>query len=364
MEIVDVTTEQVPQETPVSVAARRPRRRFRIAKSKKTLVGMILLGFFLILAVIGPWIAPYAPGTQSALTGPALAGQAGTPSQLPGIHHWLGQSNIGQDVFSQLLAGTRPTIIVSFLAGIIATALSIVIGITAGYVGGWVDETLSLLANVFLVIPALPLLIALGAFLGPERTSNPYIVGLIIAATGWAWGARVMRAQSLSMRNRDFVEAARISGESTRRIILAEIMPNLTAVIASSFLFTTIYAIGTYVGLGFLTVVSPGSNYNWGTILFDATSSSAVESNFWWWYIPPGIAIALLGTSLALINFGIDEYINPRLRVVTGEKKAAKALGFKIRPQLGFTPVVRTQPKPRSSGDRDVISNTHPQEAS
>jgi peptide/nickel transport system permease protein len=363
VEIIDVTKEQAPQQTPVSAAARRPRRQFRIARSKKTVVGLVMLAFFLILAVIGPWIAPYAPGTQSPLSGPALAG-SGVPSQLPGSHHWLGQSNIGQDVLSQLLAGTRPTIIVSFLAGIIATALAIIIGITAGYMGGLIDEMLSLVANVFLVIPALPLLIALGAFLGPERTSNPYIVGLIIAGTGWAWGARVMRAQSLSMRNRDFVEAARISGESTRRIILAEIMPNLTAVIASSFLFTTIYAIGTYVGLGFLTVVSPGSNYNWGTILFDATSSSAVEANFWWWYIPPGIAIALLGTSLALINFGIDEFINPRLRMANGGKKAAKALGYKVRPQLGFTPVVRVKPVAGSSGSRDVtITTVNPGEA-
>jgi peptide/nickel transport system permease protein len=151
----------------------------------------------------------------------------------------------------------------------------------------------------------------------------------------------VMRAQSLSMRNRDFVEAARISGESTPRIILAEILPNLGAVIASSFLFTTIYAIGTYAGLGFLNVVSAGPHYNWGSMLFDSTSSGAVESGFWWWYVPPGLAIAILGTSLALINFGIDEYINPRLRVATGTGKAAKAAGVKLRPQLGFTPVVR-----------------------
>jgi peptide/nickel transport system permease protein len=120
-------------------------------------------------------------------------------------------------------------------------------------------------------------------------------------------------------------------------------MPNLTPVIASSFLFTTIYAIGTYVGLGFLSVVNAGPDYNWGTILFDATSSSAVESGFWWWYIPPGIAIALLGTSLALINFGIDEFINPRLRMATSGRKSRRSLGFKLRPQLGFTPVVRRE---------------------
>jgi peptide/nickel transport system permease protein len=204
-----------------------------------------------------------------------------------------------------------------------------------------------LVANVFLVIPALPLLIAIGAFLGPERTGNPLVVSLIIAATGWAWGARVLRAQALSMRNRDFVEAARISGESTWRIIMSEMLPNLGAIIASSFLFTTIYAIGTYVGLGFLTIITAGADYNWGTMLFDATSSSAVESGFWWWYIPPGVAIALLGTSHALINFGIDEYINPRLRMALQTQKVRRILGRRMRPQLGFTPVVRSvQPAP------------------
>jgi peptide/nickel transport system permease protein len=306
------------------------------------LVGLGILGFFVLFAIIGPIIAPYRPTALGALDGPPHSGST-APTQLPGAHHLLGQTNIGGDVLSQLMAGTRPTIMVSFLAGILATSLAIVIGISAGYIGGVVDDVLSLIANVFLVIPALPLLIAIGAFLGPTRTGNPLIVGVIIALTGWAWGARVLRAQALSMRSRDFVEAARVSGESSWRIIITEIMPNLTPIIASSFLFTTLYAIGTYVGLGFLTVVTAGADYNWGTMLFDATSSSAVESGFWWWYIPPGIAIALLGTSLALINFGIDEFINPRLRIATGGRKVSKSLGFKVRPQLGFTPVVRRE---------------------
>ncbi|MDQ2848777.1 MAG: ABC transporter permease [Actinomycetota bacterium] len=339
MGIIDTTTD-VAADPILPVVAKGPKRRFRLARSKKMIIGLVLLGIFVLLAIIGPIIAPQAPTALGPLVGPPMAGST-VPSQLPGSQHWLGQTNIGGDILSQLLAGTRPTVIVAFLAGLIATVLSVIIGIAAGFIGGIVDEVLSLLANVFLVIPALPLLIAIGAFLGPDRTGNPIVVSLIIALTGWAWGARVLRAQALSTRSRDFVEAARISGESTRRIIFSEIMPNLTAVIASSFLFTTIYAIGTYVGLGFLTVVSAGSDYNWGTMLFDATSSSAVESGFWWWYIPPGIAIALLGTSLALINFGIDEYINPRLRVANSGRKARKTIGVKLRPQLGFTPVVR-----------------------
>ncbi|MDX6230058.1 MAG: peptide/nickel transport system permease protein [Frankiales bacterium] len=333
MEIVDVSKEQVPPQTPLAAAQHKRRPKLRITKSKKMLAGLVILGFYVVMGVIGPWIAPYDPNALGDLTGPG-----GTQS--PGGHHLLGQTTIGNDIFSQLLAGTRPTIEVAFLSGVIATALAIVIGITAGYMGGFVDEVLSLTANIFLVLPALPLLIAIGAFLGPDRAGSPWVVSLIIAATGWAWGARVMRAQAMSMRNRDFVEAARVSGESTSRIILAEIMPNLSAVIASSFLFTTIYAIGTYVGLGFLNVVSAGPHYNWGTMLFDATSSSAVEAGSWWWYVPPGLAIAVLGMSLALINFGIDEYINPRLRIA----KPAKGTKVKVRPQLGFTPVVRKRP--------------------
>ena len=214
------------------------------------LFGIVLLAIFVILAIIGPWIAPYDPNALGPLEGPPFPGSS-VPSQLPSSpKHWLGQTNIGGDIFSQLLAGTRTTVIVSFVAGFVATALAVIIGITAGYVGGWIDEFLSLMANIFLVIPALPLLIAIGAFLGPEQTGNvvhrepdhrPHRLG---------FGARVLRAQSLSMRSRDFVEAARVSGESTWRIITSEMMPNLTPVIASSFLFTTIYAIGTYVGLG------------------------------------------------------------------------------------------------------------------
>ncbi len=339
---IDTVRDDAPDTDPaLEPSAPGPRRRrFRLSRSAKMITGLVLLGIFVLMAVLGPIVAPFNPTALGPLTGPPLPGST-SASQLPGHPHWLGQTNIGGDVFSQLLAGTRPTLIVAFLAGALATVLAVIIGITAGYVGGLLDDILSLLANVFLVIPALPLLIAIGAFLGPSRTGNPVIVSLIIALTGWAWGARVIRAQALSLRSRDFVEAARISGETTWRIIVAEIMPNLTAVIASSFLFTTIYAIGTYVGLGFLTVVSAGADYNWGTMLFDATSSSAVESGFWWWYIPPGLAIALLGTSLALINFGVDEYINPRLRIATGGRKIRKRFGVNLRPQLGFTPVVR-----------------------
>lgn len=330
--VSDMAEAPVGGETPVVA---RQGRLFRLPRSKKILFGLGLLAIFVLWAIVGPWIAPYDPAQIVIST-----------TQKPSAHHWLGQTQLGQDIWSQFLVGARPTLIVSFLAGAIATVLSIVIGITAGYVGGWVDDALSMLANVFLVLPALPLLIVIGSFLPKGESASDVLIGAVIALTGWAWGARVLRAQSLSLRNRDFVEAARISGERTWRIITFEIVPNLVAVLAASFVFTVLYAIGTYVALGFLGVLDPASNWSWGSVMFDATQGQAVASGYWWWYLPPGLAIALLGTSLALINFGIDEFINPRLRAAGLSRKAAKLRGtVKQRPQLGFTPVVRRTPR-------------------
>ena len=142
--------------------------------------------------------------------------------------------------------------------------------------------------------------------------------------TGWAWGARVLRVQTLTLRNRDYVDSARLIGESGWRIITSEILPNLTPIVASSFLFTVLYAVGTYSALSFLGLVNP--NWNWGGMLFYAQLSNAELTGYWWWFIPPGLAIALLGTALVLLNFGIDEFINPRLRVA-GLTRAAGGAG-------------------------------------
>jgi peptide/nickel transport system permease protein len=254
-------------------------------------------------------------------------------------------------VFSQLLVGGGDLLVVAFLAGVIATVLSVVIGITAGYLGGLGDELLSMLANIFLVMPALPLLVILFGFLGKTGSNDLFLVGLIIAVTGWAWGARVLRAQVLSLRTRDYVDSARIIGESRRRIIFAEILPNLTPIVASSFLFTVLYAVGTYTAMAFLGLVNP--NWNWGGMLFYAQSSNAELTGYWWWYIPPGLAIALLGTALVLLNFGIDEFINPRLRAAglshrrNSGRSGRRPASSRRRQQFALTPVTRTE-----SGDQ------------
>ena len=310
-------------------------RRLRFPRSPKILIGLGTLIFFIIIAVIGPWIAPYDPSASLSTTN-------GVP-QPPSAAHWLGTTQVQQDVFSQLLAGGRSTILVAFLAGIVATILSVLIGVTAGYLGGLGDDLLSMLANFFLVLPALPLLIVIFGFL-PSGGDNDLLIGLVIAVTGWAFGARVMRAQTLSLRNRDYVESARIAGESSWRIIGFEILPNLTPIVASSFLFTVLYGVGTYTALAFLGLISP-THWSWGGMLFEAYQQQAQVSGWWWWYIPPGLAVAFLGTALALLNFGIDEFINPRLRAAGLTRRRAKkaaVTGVPRRFTLGVTPVART----------------------
>lgn len=300
----------------------------QLPRSPKVIVGLVILSVFIILTVIGPWIAPYSPNETDFI-----------PNLTPSLHHLLGTTTLGQDVMSQLLVGCRDTMVVGFLAGFVATILSIVVGLSAGYLGGRTDEGLSLMSNVFLAIPGLPLLIVINSYLPSGEQANPIIVGCVIALTGWAWGARVLRVQTMSLRDRDFVEAARIIGESRRRIMFSEIGPNLLPILASSLLFTILYSVGVYTTLAFLGLTNV-STWNWGTMLYWAQSNNAALANEWWWIGPPGVAIALVGTSLALINFGIDEFINPRLRAGGLSARTRRKLGV-TRPRLGFTPVRR-----------------------
>lgn len=356
----DLPTEQAP--APEHGRRRPARKRF----TAKTYVGFGLLAFFAVMAVLGPTLAPYNPSVN---LGPTLVG--------PSAAHLLGTTQTSQDVLSQLLIGARTTLFVGFLAGIIATILSVLVGVTAGYVGGLGDEALSLVANLFLVIPALPLLIVLTSYL---PNSGPTVVAVVISLTGWAWGARVLRAQTLSIRRRDYVEAARIAGERTWRVVCFEILPNETAIVASSFLFTVLFAILTQVALDFLGLVNPSGAWTWGTMLYWAQSDQALQIGAWWWFVPPGLCIALVGTGLALANFGLDEWINPRLRTAGLTRRSDAKLarqGFTVvrrsatpvRPAMSapFTDVRRLREGPLDSrvdiavpGDRDHLPGRRP----
>jgi peptide/nickel transport system permease protein len=311
------------QAEALSAAPRRRGTWHSGLRSPKIIVGLAILAFFCLMAIVGPMVAPYNP---SALSSIGLQG--------PSAAHWLGTTQTGQDIFSQVLAGARVSMLVGFVAAAIATVVSVIVGLAGGYLAGATDEVLSALSNVFLVIPALPLVIVLAGYL---RGSGALTVAVVIAVTGWAWGARVLRAQTLSIRRRDYVRASRATGERGWRIVLAEILPNQIAVVAAGFLFTVIFAILTEAGLAFLGL-GDLNTWSWGTILYWAQEDQALETGAWWWFLVPGLCIALVGTGLALINFGIDEYVNPRLR------------GTRVR-------MVRRRPRrsPAAAADPDLI---------
>ncbi|WP_287269027.1 ABC transporter permease [Thermogemmatispora sp.] len=267
--------------------------------NRKAMVGMCIVGFFFLVAIFGPFFIHTDP---SALSNDVLVP--------PSPSHWLGTTQTGQDIFSQLVVGTRVSILWGLATGLVVTAISVLVGLCAGYLGGIVDEVLSLLINVFLVLPSFPLAVLLAAYV-PFK--GPLTVAVVITLTSWAYQARVLRAQTLSLRRRDFVEAARSSGESTWRIIFFEIFPNEIAIVAAGFVGTAIYVILAaagleFLGLGDVTVV------DWGTMFYWAQNNDALLLGAWWWFAAPGLCIALLGAGLALINFGIDEVANPRLR--------------------------------------------------
>ena len=270
--------------------------------NRKAAIGMGIVLFFIIVALVGPLFIQTDP---SALSNDVLLP--------PSPAHWLGTTQTGQDIFSQLIVGTRISVFWGFATGLVVTAVSIIVGLTAGYLGGIVDDALTLLINVFLVLPGFPLAIVLAAY---SPLKGPLTVALVIALTSWAYQARVLRAQTLSMRHRDFVDSTRSNGEFTWRIIFFEIFPNEIAIVAAGFVGTAIYVILTaagleFLGLGDVTVI------DWGTMFYWAQNNDALLLGAWWWYVAPGMCVALLGAGLALINFGIDEVANPRLRSET-----------------------------------------------
>jgi peptide/nickel transport system permease protein len=268
-------------------------------RNRKVAFGLGVIGVFVLVAIFGPMFIHTDPN--------AFSSDVLSP---PSAHHWLGTTQTGQDVFAQLIYGARTSIFWGFLTGILVTIISIIIGLCAGYFGGIVDDILSLFINIFLVLPALPLAIVLAAYF-PFK--GPLTVAIVITMTSWAYGSRVLRAQTMSMRRRDFVDAARASGERTLRIIFSEILPNEISVVAAGFVGTVLYVIIfeaslEFIGLGSPTVVS------WGSMFYWAQNNDALLLGAWWWFVPPGLCIAVLGAALAFINFGIDEMANPRLR--------------------------------------------------
>jgi len=230
--------------------------------------------------------------------------------QPPSAELLLGSTRSGKDVFSQVLHGGQISLLVAFSASAITTLIAVAVGISAGYFGGRIDEFLMSLTNVVLVFPQLPLLIILAAFLGQV---GPLVIALIIGLSSWAWGARVIRSQTMAIRNKEFILAAEVMGESKWRIIFVEILPNLISIVVGGAMGTCIYALMAEAGLEFLGLGDP-TIVTWGTMLFWAQSNSAFVVGAWWDMVVPGAAIAIFGGGLALLNMSIDQISNPKLK--------------------------------------------------
>lgn len=277
-----------------------------ILGNRKATIGVIIVVFFVLVSVFAGQITSIDPTRR-----------VGRPHEAPSSAHIFGTTRDGKDVFSQVVYGGRITLSVGFMTGTILIVLAIVMGVTAGYLGGVADEVLSLITNVFLILPAIPLIIVVAGWL--DRP-GPATVMLVLSAISWAWGARVLRSQTLTLRNSEFVAAAKVVGEPTWRIIIYEILPNMISLVVSSWIGAVQFAFLAlvtleFIGLGDVNLVS------WGTILFWAQNNQALLTGAWWTFVPPGLCIALVGVSLTLINYGIDEITNPRLRSEEGDGK-------------------------------------------
>ncbi len=279
----------------------RPESWFSVIwSSKKARVGLIIVAIYVLVGIFAPLIAPYAPTDGSFV-----------PLEPPSRAHLLGTNVGGQDIFSQLIYGTRVSLLVGLLGGTLATLIALVVGMISGYAEGTiVDDVLSFFTNVALVIPVLPLIIVLVAY--AETRGIGLIVG-IIAITSWAGAARSKRAQIITLRNRDFVTAAKFSGEGPLRIVFREIMPNMTSLIAAAFVGAATGAIGAEAGLAALGLGSSDS-VSWGTILYQADAAGAVSQGLFAWVFVPGLVLAILITAMSFINFGVDLLSNPHLR--------------------------------------------------
>jgi len=273
-----------------------------IRRSRKAQVGLVILLVFCIVAVV--------PGLFTSVRHPNAL--QFTPRLGPSGEHWLGTTSLGQDIWAQLVYGTRQSLVIAVVAGLFATVLSVLVGVTAAYLGGLPDDVLSMITSVFLVIPTFPLIIIFATYAGK---STLIVVLIVLVVTGWSYGANQLRAQMLSLRNREFLESARVRGERRTYIIFAEALPTMTSLIVAIFLGAALYSLLTAAGLQFIGLGDPDSS-SWGTMLYWSESQSALQTGMPLWSIAPGLCVALLGVSFALINYAFDEISNPALRPV------------------------------------------------
>ena len=302
------TIDEVRELLPPEVVAPDRHRRVRVPlwvrlllRNPKGRIGLVVFGGMVVLALIAPLVADHASATEFNLL---------TTRQAPSWHHLFGTTDQGSDVWAQVVWGARRSLLLGAAAGVISTVIATTLGILAAYTGGIVDEVINVFTNVFFVIPTIPLLVDVTAFL---HTRGLLVMTLVIALTLWAFEARVLRGQALTLKNRDFIHASKVAGESTWRIVFGELMPNMISRIAAAFVLVFYIAILVDAGLEFLGL-GDMQKASWGVALYWATVNSSVLQGEWWSFLFPGLAIGVTVIGLTLILAGIDEVSNPRLR--------------------------------------------------
>ena len=294
-------------ELPVAASLRSGRGRLHVPgwvalllRNPKSRAGIGIVAFMIVVALIAPLISVAHPNDFNLLAA----------HQAPSWHHLFGTTDQGSDVFSQVVLGARRSLLLGAAAGLLATAIAAILGVTAAYMGGLVDEIVNFLTNVCLTIPPIPLLVVISAYL---KNRGMGTMAVALAAVLWAFEARILRGQALSLKSRDFVQAAKSAGESTRRIVFGEIMPNMISRIAAAFVLVFYIALLVDAGLEFLGL-GDMTKTSWGVTLYWAQVNSTVLQGEWWPFFFPGAALALTVLGLVLILTGIDEVSNPRLR--------------------------------------------------
>jgi peptide/nickel transport system permease protein len=309
MPVAGVPTETPAGQLPAGRALARVARAVR--SSRKATVGTVLMVIFILIALFPGVIAHDSPTVD-----------AYAPRLPVSTAHLLGTNAYGQDLFSQVVWGTRNVLIIAFAVGIAATGIAVLIGVAAAYLGGWWDNVLNVLTDVLLVIPLLPLLIIIAAYAHGASTG---VMITAITVTSWSYTARQLRSQALTLRSRDFLEAARVRGERRLYVIVMEVIPTMTSLIVAAFLTNALYAVLLSSSLQFIGLGDPNT-VSWGTTLYWAQNNAALQTGEPLWAIAPGACIAVLGAAFALLNYAFDEIGNPALRPVrkVRQKKGAK----------------------------------------
>lgn len=268
-------------------------------RNTKLRIGLGVVAFFVLLAIVGPLLTNYNPTD--------FVGPPGSP---PSTKYWFGTTTFGEDVFTQFVHGLSSTFFVGIVGGGLGTLLGMIIGFSAGYRGGFLDEALNVLTNVVLTIPALALLVVLSAYV---KVRGVFIESLFIGFTTWPWAARAIRAQTFTLRSRDFVDLAKLSGMGSVKIIFKEIAPNMASYLFMTFILMFGGSILTAATLDFLGL-GPTQGVSLGLMMNMAVLWSALTLGMWWWFIPPGIGITAIVGAFYVMNVGLDEVFNPKLR--------------------------------------------------